>query len=98
MRTILVTGATGNTGSHLVGELRRCGESVRAFVRDVAKGRALLGEDVVLAVGDFGDASSVAAALDGVDRVFMLTPSHPQMSSGRGPSSRPRRTQKYAWW
>jgi uncharacterized protein YbjT (DUF2867 family) len=79
MNTILVTGATGNIGSHLVRELRRREAPVRAFVRDLGKARALLGEDVELAAGDFGDRSSIAAALDGVDRVFLLTPSHPEM-------------------
>lgn len=79
MSTILVTGATGNVGSHLVGELRGRGEPVRAFVRDLAKARALLGDDVDLAVGDYGDPSSIAAALDGVDRVFLLAPTHPEM-------------------
>jgi uncharacterized protein YbjT (DUF2867 family) len=39
----------------------------------------LLGDNVDLAVGDFADPSSIAAAVNGVDRVFLLTPSHPQM-------------------
>jgi uncharacterized protein YbjT (DUF2867 family) len=79
MSAILVTGATGNVGTHLVHELRRRGEPTRAFVRDVGKARAMLDDDVELAVGDLGDPASVAAALDGVDRVFLLTPSHPEM-------------------
>lgn len=78
MNTILVTGATGNIGAHLVGELRRRGEPVRAFVRDVGKAHALPG-DVELATGDYGDPASIAAAMRGVDRVFLLTPSHPEM-------------------
>ncbi len=84
MNTILVTGATGNVGSHLVRELRRRGAPVRAFVRDPGKARSLLGEDVELAVGDYGDPSSITAALDGVDRVFLLTPTHPEMVQWEG--------------
>jgi uncharacterized protein YbjT (DUF2867 family) len=76
--TVLVTGATGNVGSHAVRELVRRGASVRAFVRDPAKAAGLLGEDVELAVGDFGDPASLRAAMDGVDRVFL--------SSGDGPA------------
>jgi uncharacterized protein YbjT (DUF2867 family) len=79
MTTILVTGATGNVGPHLIRELAARGERVRAFVRDAAKGRALLGDNADLAVGDFADPSSIAAAVDGVDRAFLLTPSHPEM-------------------
>lgn len=49
---ILVTGATGNTGSGLVPALRGAGVDVRAFVRDEAKAQPLkdLGAEVV--VGD----------------------------------------------
>lgn len=78
MNTILVTGATGNVGPHLVRTLRRQDVPVRAFVRDPSKARAVLGHDVELAVGDHGDPRSIRAALGGVDRVFLLTPSHPQ--------------------
>ncbi|EIV92069.1 SDR family oxidoreductase [Frankia sp. QA3] len=65
---ILVTGATGSIGRPLVRRLRRDGVAVRALVRDEAKGRAL---DCEFVVGDFDDTASVAAALDGVDRLFL---------------------------
>jgi uncharacterized protein YbjT (DUF2867 family) len=78
MNTILVTGATGNVGSHLVRNLRATDVSVRAFVRDPAKARGLFGDDVDLAVGDYGNPHSVRASFDGVDRVFLLTPNHPR--------------------
>lgn len=68
---ILVTGATGNVGAHVVSELAMRGASVRAFVRDPARARALLGEDVALAEGDFADARSLRAAMQGVERVFL---------------------------
>jgi uncharacterized protein YbjT (DUF2867 family) len=76
MNTVLVTGATGNVGPHLVKELTARDIPVRAFVRDPNKARTLLG-NVDLAVGDFGDTPSLDSALDGVDRIFLLTPSHP---------------------
>jgi uncharacterized protein YbjT (DUF2867 family) len=81
MSTILVTGATGNIGSHLVGELQRRGEPVRAFVRDPGRARMVLGPGVELAIGDYADPASVEAALDGVDRLFLLTPTHPEMAA-----------------
>ncbi|REE96769.1 uncharacterized protein YbjT (DUF2867 family) [Thermomonospora umbrina] len=65
---ILVTGATGSIGRPLVRRLRADGVAFRALVRDEAKGRAL-GCD--FAVGDFDDPDSLAAALDGVDRMFL---------------------------
>lgn len=63
---ILVTGATGSIGRHLIPRLLDAG--VTAFVRDPAKG-ASLGCPYV--VGDFDDPASVAAAMKGVDRVFL---------------------------
>jgi uncharacterized protein YbjT (DUF2867 family) len=72
---VLVTGATGNTGAALVAELVRRGVAVRAMVRrdgDVAR-TARPGVSAVVA--DFDDDGSVAAALDGVRRAYLVTPS-----------------------
>ncbi|MFD7067230.1 SDR family oxidoreductase [Streptomyces sp. NPDC059913] len=65
---ILVTGATGSIGRSLVRQLRQAGAAFRALVRDESKGR-VLGCDFV--VGDFDDPNSIAAALDGVDQLFL---------------------------
>jgi uncharacterized protein YbjT (DUF2867 family) len=73
--TVLVTGATGTTGSAVVERLLARGVGVRVMVRretDVAR-FAALGADV--AVADFDDASACAAALAGVGRVYLVTPS-----------------------
>lgn len=59
---ILVTGATGNTGRALVDELARRGAPVRALVRAEAD-RARLPAGVAVAVADFDDPASIAAAL-----------------------------------
>jgi uncharacterized protein YbjT (DUF2867 family) len=68
---VLVTGATGTVGAHVVRELGERGVAVRAFVRDPVRAADLLGADVELAVGDFADRSSVDRALRGVDRLFL---------------------------
>jgi uncharacterized protein YbjT (DUF2867 family) len=78
MQKILVTGATGNVGSRVVHELRRRGVPVRAFVRGTDKAAGMLGDDVELAVGDFGDPGSIQAALDGTDGVFLACSNQPQ--------------------
>ena len=74
---ILVTGATGNTGQPLVEALVRLGVPVRAMVRDQA-GRAKLPDGVQVAVADFEDPASLAAALDGAGRAYLVTPSSEQ--------------------
>src|SRR5690349_11372223 len=68
---IVVTGASGNAGSQVVRALAARGERVRAFVRDPGRARQMLGEDVELAVGDFGDPVSVRAALEGADVLLL---------------------------
>ena len=73
--TVLVTGATGNVGSAVAHELLERGAAVRAFVRDPA---ADLPAGVERAVGDFEDPSSIRAALDGVDRVFLSSADGPR--------------------
>ncbi|MBL7253143.1 NmrA family NAD(P)-binding protein [Paractinoplanes lichenicola] len=65
---ILVGGATGSIGRHLVRELRASGAPFRALVRDEGRG-AELGCDFV--VGDYDSPVSIEAALEGVDRLFL---------------------------
>lgn len=65
---ILVTGATGTIGRHLVRMLTEAGAPLRALVRDAARGRDL-GCDVV--VGDFDEPATLAAAFEGVDALLL---------------------------
>ncbi|HSB21084.1 MAG TPA: SDR family oxidoreductase [Anaeromyxobacteraceae bacterium] len=68
---ILVTGATGNTGSGLVPKLLAAGARVRALVHDPAKAERLrkLGAEAVVA--DLGKPETLGAALAGVDRIYL---------------------------
>lgn len=73
---ILVTGATGTNGGELARQLSSAGHVFRALVREPAKAHdvaALPGADLV--IGDFDDSASLARALDGVTRAFLVTPS-----------------------
>src|SRR5215813_8840580 len=71
---ILVTGATGNNGQELVRKLTDMGQPVRAFVRNPAEAARLKGSNIELAVGDFDQPESLDAALQGVEKAFLLTP------------------------
>lgn len=73
--TVLVTGATGNTGAPLVDLLVGRGVPVRAMVRSEAGRAHVAGRGVETVVADFDDAASIAAALDGVARTYLVTPS-----------------------
>ena len=76
---ILMTGASGNVGIELARILKSRGVRFRAMVRSPAAAKQL---DVLahaeLVTGDFNDSVTVARALDGIDRAFLLTPSSEQ--------------------
>jgi len=66
----LVTGATGFVGSHITRLLVRRGCRVRVLVRRDSRLDALDGVPVDIVRGDLRDPASLAAAVDGVRRVF----------------------------
>ena len=74
-KVILVTGATGTQGGAVSRELLDRGYQVRALTRnpDSARARALADLGAELVKGDFSDAQSIAAAMDGVHGVFAVT-------------------------
>lgn len=69
---ILVTGATGFVGGHLVRRLRKENFPVRAVVRNPAKAQALRDLGVEVVPGDVADPWSLIAAAKGADRVVHL--------------------------
>jgi uncharacterized protein YbjT (DUF2867 family) len=69
---ILVTGATGNVGTHLVPQLLAAGQQVRVLVRDPAKVEHL-GPEVERAQGDLDKADTLPAAMAGVRAVYLIS-------------------------
>ena len=69
-RLLLVTGATGLLGSHLVERLVERGEPVRALVRANSDSRALKDLPVEIVTGDLLDVPSLERAVAGVDVVY----------------------------
>lgn len=65
---ILVVGATGSIGRHVVGEALRQGHKVRALVRNAAK-HGLPGE-VDIVVGDLTRQDTLVPAVQGIDAVI----------------------------
>jgi uncharacterized protein YbjT (DUF2867 family) len=72
---ILVTGATGNTGTMLLQELESRGAAVRAMVRSSKDAARLPNTSATAVEGNFDDARSLETALRGVTRAYLVTPS-----------------------
>lgn len=80
---ILVTGATGKTGSVVVTELIKAGYPVRAMVRRHDQRSARLAtQGAEIAVADISDVERVAAALKDVQRAYFCPPFDPYMLQG----------------
>jgi len=69
--TTLVTGATGNTGRHVVAELLRRGERVRALTRNPVAAAGRFPVEVELVTGTHTTPERLDAALDGVNRLHI---------------------------
>lgn len=69
---VLVTGATGFVGSHVIEVLVRAGVHVRALVRQTSDTRRLEAAGVELAVGTLTDEAALRRATEGVQAVVHL--------------------------
>jgi len=69
---ILVVGATGTIGSHLVPRLAGRGARVRALVRDPRKA-AGLGSGFEVVTGDLARPETITPALAGADKLFVVS-------------------------
>jgi uncharacterized protein YbjT (DUF2867 family) len=75
---ILLTGATGKTGSETAKALVARGVKARALVRNAEKAAALKAAGIELVVGDVTDAAVMKQALAGVEKFLLLMPNGQQ--------------------
>lgn len=74
---ILVLGATGNTGSAVIEQLKQTDAKFAAMVRNESAGEKLgLTQDQVR-VGNFDDKASMVNAMQGIKRIYVAMPAHP---------------------
>jgi len=80
---IIVTGASGKTGSVVVTELLKAGYPVRALVhREDGRSARLKAQGAEIAVADMSDVQRVADALKDVQRAYYCPPYDPYMIEG----------------
>lgn len=75
---IVITGASGNVGTHVVAELAKRGLVVRALTRSPTSARPVAA-NVEWVGADFAEAKSLSAAMKGATKVVLITPAHPHM-------------------
>ena len=80
----LVTGATGNVGSLVIANLVASGVKVRALVRDETKAQSVRDSGAEVVIGDLDDPDTLAAAFEGVSKLFLLTAPNPNAATQAG--------------
>ena len=91
MKRVLVTGATGQTGSLVLQKLRSKSDQFEAigFARSPDKIKELFGSTEGFVVGDIEDKSSLNSALSGCDALVILTSAVPKMVKPPAEGQRP---------
>src|SRR5438270_13208290 len=69
---VLITGATGLLGGHLIKELQQRNEQIRALVLPVENADSLIERGIEVVRGDITDASSLPPAVKDGDLIFHL--------------------------
>lgn len=77
--TILLIGATGQVGREIVQQLGATGSRARALVRTAEKADALRATGFDPAIGSLDQPATLNAALEGIEKVFLLSPDDPRM-------------------
>ncbi len=81
---ILITGATGQVGSHVVRQLSTEGKQFRALVRSQEKAAAMDAPSVEAVIGDFSQSETLDAALTGIEKLFLLSVGSPDQVELQG--------------
>lgn len=89
--SVLVTGATGRTGSIVLQKLQQRPEqfAARGFARSEVKAKELFGNTAGFYLGDVSDPDSLKSAVESGDALVILTSAVPQMKAPPEPGQRP---------
>ena len=91
VKKVLVTGATGKTGSLVLQKLRQRADEFQGigFARSPEKVKEIFGSTEDFCLGDIKDPSCLESAIEGCDALVILTSAVPQMKTPPQPGQRP---------
>ena len=81
---ILVTGATGTIGSFVRNQLKEANAEFIALVRSEEKAKPLNEKGIKTVIGDLSDINSLEKALQGIEKVFLLSVTSPDSPTLQG--------------
>jgi uncharacterized protein YbjT (DUF2867 family) len=81
---ILVTGATGKIGSFLVDKLAALGARMRVLVRSREQAESFAARRIETVLGDFSQKETLPPALEGVEKLFLLSAASPRQVEWQG--------------
>jgi uncharacterized protein YbjT (DUF2867 family) len=84
MDRILVTGATGRIGREVVRLLLEAQQPIRVLVRSPEAAVAHERPGIEPIVGDFDQPETLDEALEGIDKLFLLSPADPRLVDQQG--------------
>jgi uncharacterized protein YbjT (DUF2867 family) len=84
---VLVAGATGRTGQHVVEQLLEQGHAVRVLSRSADSARALFGDRVEVVQGDVREPATLAPAVTGVRYVVWAVGSNSRADPSNSPEA-----------
>ena len=76
---IVIFGATGTIGTHLISSLSDKGIALRAVTSDASRIAALKAQGCEAMVADFDDPAALARTCKGAQKAFLVTPAHQEM-------------------
>lgn len=83
-KKILVTGVTGTIGSFLVEQLAAQGAQMQVLVRSREQAEAFAARGIDAFIGDFAQKETLAPALEGVEKLFLLSAANPRQVEWQG--------------
>ena len=91
IKKVLVTGATGRTGSLVLQKLRQRPDKFQGmgFARSAEKVKEIFGSTENFFLGDIKEPSRIESALEGCDALVILTSAVPKMKAPPQPGQRP---------